>query len=895
MSAPILATKLFIPPPRPGAVIRRRLLERLDEGLHRKLTLVSAPAGFGKTTLVSEWLATCGQPLAWLSLDEGDNDPARFLAYLVAALQTISAGLSSAAGIGEALLGAFQAAQPPPIELILTPLLNQLATMPDHFILALDDYHVIEAAPVDQALTFLLEHLPPQMHLLLSTREDPSIPLARLRATRQLVELRAADLRFTPDETAEFLNQAMNLNLSVDDIAALDTHTEGWIAGLQLAALSMQGCADAASFVQAFTGSHHFVLDYLVQEVLQQQPDRVQTFLLRTSILNQLCGSLCDAVVGDPSISGQETLEYLERANLFIVPLDNERYWYRYHHLFADFLRQRLPHQVKKKAGASIGTEGQGVAEYHIRASQWYEDNNLELEAFHHAAAANDIERAGRLIEGKEMPLQFRGALIPIRHWIESLPTTVLDARPSLWLTYVSVLLGAGHTSIIEPKLQSAERALQNIEPDDRVRDLIGRIAAARAMLALTQHQIETIIAQGQRALEYLHPDNLPFRTSVACNLGYAYQLQGKRSEARKAYSDAAAISQVTHNPINEILALVGLGYIQEVDTQLSLAVQTNERILQLGMDLPFPIICEAYFGLARMYYEWNDLAAAEQYALRGIPLARRLENTDRTVIGEMFLSRLKMAQGDVSSAVSILAQADQSARQHNFTLRMPEITAARILTLIHQGDLDEADHLAREYDLPMCQARVLLVQGDPSAALALLTPLRQQMESRNWADERIRVLVLETLAFRAYGEKEQALLLLADVLALTEPQGFIRTFVDEGLPMVRLLDEALAQDISPDYVQRLLAAFPTHESIQVARRKAKPTGTDPADALSERELEVLQLVAEGLTNQEIAARLYLSLHTVKVHVRNIIAKLGASNRTQAVAMGRTRGVLSRQ
>ncbi len=458
MPAPILATKLYIPPPRPEVVHRPRLIERLNEGLHRKLTLISAPAGFGKTTLVSEWLAGCERPAAWLSLDEGDNDPARFLAYLVAALQTI------AANVGEGVLGVLQSPQPPPTESVLTTLLNEITTVPDDLVLVLDDFHVIDAKPVDDALTFLLEHLPPQVHLVIATREDPHLPLARLRVRGQLTELRAADLRFTPSEADEFLKGVMGLNLSAEDVAALETRTEGWIAGLQLAAISMRGHEDAASFIESFTGSHHFVLDYLVEEVLQQQPESVQTFLLRTSILDILCGPLCDAVLLDPSASGQETLEYIEHANLFLVPLDDERRWYRYHHLFAELLRQRL-HQ---SATSSTGDERGGVNELHRRASQWYEDNGLEIEAFHHAAAANDVERTERLIEGKGVPLHFRGTVSPVLKWLESLPKTVLDARPSLWVTYASALMMTGQHTAVEQKLQAAEAALQGTEPNDR-------------------------------------------------------------------------------------------------------------------------------------------------------------------------------------------------------------------------------------------------------------------------------------------------------------------------------------------------------------------------------------------------------------------------------------------
>src|SRR5947208_5872696 len=475
---PILATKLYLPPLRPNVVSRPRLIERLNEGLHRNLTLIAVPAGFGKTTLISQWVTSCDRQVAWLSLDEGDSDPTRFLTYLVAALRTI------APTIGEGVLGALQSPQPPPPEAILTALLNDLTTIQDPFVLVLDDYHVLDAKAVDHALTYLVEHLPPQMHLVIATREDPQLPLARLRARGHLTELRATDLRFTPSEAAGFLNQGMGLNLSAEDIARLSTRTEGWIAGLKLAAISLQGQQDTTSFITSFTGSHHFVLDYLVEEVLQQQRDSIQTFMLRTSILDRLCGSLCDAVVLDATVSGQATLEYLEHANLFLVPLDNERRWYRYHQLFADLLRQRL----QQRSASSTEDEVGDVNELHIRASQWYEDNGLEIEAFHHAVAANDVVGAERMVEGEGMPLQFRGAGAPVLNWLESLPKTVLDARPSLWVTYASALMMTGQHTAVEQKLQAAEAALQGTEPDDRPQDLVGRIASMRATVAVIQH-----------------------------------------------------------------------------------------------------------------------------------------------------------------------------------------------------------------------------------------------------------------------------------------------------------------------------------------------------------------------------------------------------------------------
>src|SRR2546423_2024703 len=513
--SPLLSTKLHRPLPRAHLVRHPQLAARLTQGMMGPLTLVSAPAGFGKTTLPAQWFAESGIPVAWLSLEAGDNELVRFLSYLIAALQTLDPR------VGAVALALLQMPQQARAETVLTLLTNDVGSHGrdgGDFALVLDDYHVIEAKAIDQALTYLVEHLPPQMHLVIATREDPQLPLARLRVRGHLTELRATDLRFTPSEAAAFLNQGMGLNLSAEDIARLSTRTEGWIAGLQLAAISMQGHQDATSFITSFTGSHHFVLDYLVEEVLQQQPESIQTFLLRTSILDRMTGSLCDAVLLNPSGSGPATLESIEHANLFLVPLDNERRWYRYHHLFADLLRQRL----QQRSASSTGDERDSVAELHMRASQWFEDNGLEIEAFHHAAAAHDVARAERLIEGEGMPLQFRGAGAPVLKWLESLPTTVLNARPSLWVTYASALVMTGQHTAVEQKLQAAEAALQGAEPDERPQDLVGRISSLRATVAVIQHDVETIIAQSRRALEHLHPDNLPVRTATTWTLGYA-------------------------------------------------------------------------------------------------------------------------------------------------------------------------------------------------------------------------------------------------------------------------------------------------------------------------------------------------------------------------------------
>jgi len=882
---PILATKLYIPSPRHKVVLRSRLIERLNEGVRRKLTLISAPAGFGKTTLVSEWVAGCQRSVAWLSLDQGDNDPTRFLFYVVAALRTIEAN------IGKGVLGMLQSPQPPAAESILTALLNEIASVPRDIVLVLDDYHVIDSKPIDFALTYLIEHLPPQMRLVIVTREDPDLALARLRAGDHLTELRVTDLRFDASEAAEFLNQVMDLTLSTDDIAALETRTEGWIAGLQLAAISLQGQKDVTGFIKSFTGSHSFVMDYLVEEVFQQQSESVQTFLLRTSILDRMCGPLCNAVLLDASVSGQETLEYLEQANLFIVPLDNERRWYRYHHLFSDLLRQRLNQSAASSTSASEN-ELMSVNELHIRASEWYEDNGLDIEAFHHATAAKDYERAERLIEGKGMPLHFRGAVAPVLNWLASLPTTVLDARPSLWTSYASVLLVTGQTSAAEPKLRAAEAALKDAEPIEKNRDLIGRIAAIRATAATSQNQLETIIAESRRALEYLHPDNLAFRTSTACKLGYAYHLQGNRAAAKKAYTEVVSIGQASGNTIFTLLATIGLGGLQEGENQLYLAAQTFQGVLQELGDPPLPFASEAQLGLGRICYEWNDLDAAKLHAQQSGQLARQIEHNDRIATCEIFLARLKLAQGDVAGAAAILSEAAQSVRQNNFTHRMPEVAAAQVVTLLRQNKLEAAANLAQTYELPMSQARVSLASGDSSAALAALEPFRRDIETKGWEDERLKVMVLQAVALHAHGEKNMAIQLLTETLALAEPGGFIRIFIDEGSPMAELLSEAVARGVMPEYVSRLLDVFEAEKQARLNRSHRTQTPQPLIEPLSQRELEVLQLIAEGLSNREIAARLFLAEITVKGHNQRIFGKLQVQRRTEAVARARELGVL---
>jgi LuxR family maltose regulon positive regulatory protein len=880
MATSILATKLYIPPPRTQLVPRPRLIERLNEGMHRKMTLIAAPAGYGKTTMLSEWIPQSERCVTWVSLDDGDNDTVRFWAYFIAALQKLDAeiGRNALAHLRTPLLSSID------IEEILTILLNEITAFPDNFAIVLDDYYVIDAKPVDastsvdDALTFLLEHLPPQMHLVIATREDPSLPLARLRARDQLTELRAADLRFTPSEAADFLNQTMGLKLSIEDVAVLEARTEGWIAGLQLAALSMRERENIPAFIDTFSGDNRYIVDYLVEEVLQSQPERIRNFLLQTSILDWLSGPLCDAVTSQEE--GKALLEALERSNLFVSPQDDKRHWFRYHHLFADVLHAHLMKEQPDQ-----------VPILHRRASEWFEHNGLEIKAFQHAAAASDIERAEHLIEGEGMPLQFRGGGAPVLNWLESLPKIALDARPSLWVTYASTLLFGGQHTAVEQKLQAAEAALlahkQGTEPDDRSNDIVGRIASIRATLAVIQHDVKTIITQSHRALEYLHPDNLLVRTATHWTLGYAYQLQGDRSAARQAYTEVIATGKSFGDSIYTIAATINLGQLQEADNQLSLAARTYRRVLQLTGDPPDPITCEAFLGLARITYQWNDLDTAQQYGQQCLQLTRQMESVDTFASCEVFLASLKLAQRDAAGAAAILAEAESFVLQHNYVHQLPAVAAAQVMTLLQQGYLPAAAHLAETHEIPISQARVYLAQGDPSTALAVLEPLRQQVEAKGWEDEHLKVIILEAIAHHALGEREQAVQVLGDALALAEPGSFIRIFVDEGQPMALLLNETLNRGIAPNYVQRLLTAFPFDETDQAVSSQTQASKSELDEPLSQRELEILRLIAQGLSNREISQRLFLALNTVKGHNQKIYSKLQVQSRTEAIARAR--------
>ncbi len=877
MLTPIITTKLYKPAPPPDLVLRPRLFKILRTST-AKLTLISAPAGFGKTTLVTQWLAESDQPSAWLSLDKEDADSARFLRYLISAIQTIEPHL------GDAVLAMLQSPQTPPPEAILPGLLNEIATVEDDFILVLDDYHLANTTSIDNILEFLLKHLPPQMRFVITTREDPNLPLARLRARREMIEFRAHDLRFTVDEATDFLNELMGLSLKTEDIAALEARTEGWIAGLQLAAISLQSADDIQQFIESFTGSHQFVMDYLLEEVLHQQPAAVQTFLLQTAILDRFCIGLCEAVLADDKINIPEIIHYLNQANLFIVPLDNQRHWYRYHHLFSDLLRQRV-----------LADPAIDIAELHQLASEWYEAENEELEAFQHAVAANDIERATRLVEGGGMPLHFRGAIYPVINWLTSLPTATLENNPTLYMMYIANLVMLGKPeALIEEKLQFAEQLLKDHPDSPATRDFIGQIAANRAMLAIPKNDIQTIHEQSQQALELLHPANLSFRTITTWTLGLAYQISGERQAAIEVYTEAIRVSQASGNIMSTLAAATGLGQTFEAQTQFNQALETQQLVIDIAGQPPWPMACEAYLGMARIYYAWNDIVTARQYGDLGLYLAQQLPNVDSPISAYLLLAKIDRAQGNLEAASKLLVQAEQFAHQTNFQHRLPEIAEEQVRLSLLQGDYATAMELVETYTIPYAAVRLHIALGNFAEANELLTDLRITADQQNWIDAQLKTMILQALAWQTQKDTDQALQVLSAIFKHTQLSGECRLFLDEGLPIAQLLAEALVKGIMPNYVKQLLSVF------EAEHASANDTEDDWSFAasqflvepLTERELEILRLIAQGYSNRDISEQLFLALSTVKGHNRNIFGKLQVQNRTEALARAHELGLI---
>jgi len=909
----LLQTKLFIPPTRPRLVSRPWLIEQMNEGLHRKLTLISAPAGFGKTTLVTEWLDNVrGQTkdgnqaknkIAWLSLDEGDNDLARFLTYFIAALNRAE-GIE--ATVGEGSLSMLQSQQPPATEVVLTPLINEIATIPDKIIFVLDDYHLIDAQPIHNALSFLLENLPPQMHLVITTREDPHLPLSRLRASGQLSELRVTDLRFTSSEAAEFLNHTMGLNLSDEDIAALEARTEGWIAGLQLAAISLRRQGDSTSFIKSFTGSHRLALDYLIEEVLEQQPENIQAFLLQTALIDRLTASLCDALTGRED--GQRTLEKLERSNLFIVPLDGEREWYRYHHLFADLLCQRLRQ-----------THLEQIQTLHSRASEWYEQNGFTDEAIEYSLRGEDFERAAGLAELAWPAMDRSFQLATWLGWVTALPDELIRARPVLCVGYAWALLNAGEFEVAEARLLDAEQWLEPttdmsermegpptkmvVVDEEQFRSLPVSLASARAYLAQALGDVPGTVKYARRALDLIPEGDYFARGRAAVLLGLAYWANGDLDPAHQSFTIAMASFQMVGNILFAISFTYFLADIRMAQGRLHEAINTYEQSILLAKEQGDPALrgtADLYMGLSELHCEQGDLETARQHLLR----CEELGELDKVYLCHWYLAqaRLKKAQGDFDGALDLLQEAEHQYLRGPIPDVRP-IAALKTRIWVAQGRLTEAMGWVRERDLSVDDelsylrefehitlARVLIAQyasvqkvGFINEAMGLLDRLLKAAEEGGRTGSVIEILVLQALAHEAQGDISPALVFLERALTLAEPEGYVRIFVDEGPPMVQLLNEVLNRGIASEYVRQLLVAFPDAEPEQADSVKRQAPGSELVEPLSEREIDVLQLIAAGHKYQEVAVQLVISLNTVRHHTKNIYSKLEVNNRAQAI------------
>ncbi len=902
---PILATKLYLPRLRPNVVSRPRLIARLNEGLHRKLTLIAAPAGFGKTTLVSAWVEGIEQPTAWLSLDEGENDPTRFLAYLVTALQTIAATL------GEGLLGVLQSSQPPPSESILTALLNEITTLPDQFVLVLDDYHVIDAKAVDMALTYLVEHLPPQMHLVIATREDPLLPLPRLRARGELTELRAADLRFTPSEAAEFLNSVMGLTLSPGDIAALEDRTEGWIAGLQLAALSMRGREDIPEFIRAFTGDHRYILDYLVEEVLTRQPAPVRSFLLQTAILDRLSGSLCDAVTGQEK--GNVRLEALEHGNFFVVALDDTRHWYRYHHLFAEVLSAHL-----------LAEQPDQVATLHRRASAWYEQHGSASDAIRHALAAADFAHAADLVELGVLAMLRSRQEATLLDWLKVLPDEVLRCRPVLSVAYAHVLLSNGECEGIEERLRDAERWLDTtaemrgrpdalaatmvVVDEEEFGHLPATIAIARAGLALVRGDVQGTVTYAQSALD-LAPKNAHLtRGSAAGLLGLASWTSGDLEAAHRSYADGIASLHKAGNISDSLGCAIAVADIQMVQGRLHEAMRTYKRALHRALEQGTPTLrgtADMYVGMSGLHRERNDLQTATQHLLQSKELGEHTGLPQNRYRWCVAMARIREAQGDLDSALDLLHEAER-LYVGDFSPNVRPIAASVSRVWVAQGNVGEALDWVRERGLSVSDepsylrefehitlARVLLARSTSDRtdhsileAKGLLERLLHAAEEGKRTGSVIEILVQQALANLLQGDIPAALVPLQQALTLAEPEGYVRMFVDEGPPMALLLEAAAKHGIAPNYVRHLLTAFGSAED-------RPPVTRGLIEPLSQRELDVLRLLATSLSGPEIARELVVSLNTIRTHTKNIYSKLGVNDRRAAVRRAKELDLLS--
>ncbi|MFC1926424.1 LuxR C-terminal-related transcriptional regulator [Chloroflexota bacterium] len=894
VDTPLLKTKLYIPPVRPEMVSRPRLLERLKKGLQLKLTLVAAPAGYGKTTLLSKGVVSSEMPVGWLTLDGDDNDPTRFWSYVIAAMQTVQAD------IGKSVLGLLQSSPVPSIEYIITTIVNEMSEVSEEFALVLDDYHMIDAQPIHDALNFLLDHLPPQAHLVIASRIDPPVPLAHLRAQNQLMEIRASDLRFTPEEATAFLNGVMNLGLSDEDVATLESRTEGWIASMQLAAISMQGRKDISSFISTFSGSSRYIMDYLVGEVLRRQEASTQSFLMETAILDRFTASLCDAVTGSDDSRGK--LAQLEATNLFLVPLDDERQWYRYHHLFADLLRNQL---LQSQQGC--------MNELHLRASQWLEQEGLINEAIHHALSAKDFERAASLVESVAITMVTQSHCLTVLSWLEKLPSALIANRPLTCIYGARANQLTGHQDAVEPLLQSAESAMSRSEeghpaasfPDHAI--MRYRVAVIRITGSLLEGDTERTIELCHKVLKYLPEDDLIAHAAVLGDLGISYWLLGQIPAARRYLEKANTLGQASGNFYYSLFTMSYLGEIHRVQGHLYQAAEQHREALELGSrwggNEPLPATGDACVNLSRVLYEWNDINGAIQHASLGAQLAERGGVIRTILIGYSLLAWQNQACGNTKAVTEALRQAEGIIPKSN-PHTIIHALARKALIALAQGDLDAANRWAASQepklslqDIPdfwselpyLTLVRIHLAQGKVDEIPGLLDNLAQKVEAEQRTGSLIEILALQSIALQARDETDQALKTLERALYLAEPEGYVRTFIDEGEPMAKLLRLAASRSIAKKYVRKLLVSFhlgPEFQHIVLPTESAAYT-SPIVEPLSKRELEVLRLIVAGMSNREIADKLIIGEGTVKTHINNIYGKLDVQSRTQAIVQAR--------
>ena len=895
MDRQILRAKLYVPRYRADAVPRSRLHERLDEGARHDLTVVSAPAGFGKTTLLAEWSQRSELPVAWVSLDERDDDPARFLLYLIGAIETIHEDFGTTT---RAFLSSLQSQEE--LEPVLTALSNEILELPRDFVLVLDDYHAIRSETIHDVLAFLLDHWPPPMHLVIAGRTSPPLPLPRLRARGRLTELGAPDLRFTHEEAADFLGRTMDLNLTAESVAALEKGTEGWIAGLQLAAHALRDREEEFRSTEAFAGGARHVFDYLADEVLSRQPEDVQEFLLKTSVVETLSGPLCEAITD--TTDGREMLERLERDNLFLVPLDDEGRYYRYHNLFASFLRERL--------GRVHPDE---IPELHRRAGLWEEADGCLSGAIEHALAAEDFGRAADLIDEETgVRRTYVDASLLLR-WLGTLPDDLVRRRPQLSLLYAWALAHSGELEDAERRLRDTKEAMKldtgasTAGLSDKERTMLGEICIIRARMAAMRENAPLTTELSNQALDLLPEDELHLRGDVALDLGHAYCSVGDIESASEAFARAAATGRAADDLRT---ALFALRYQASLEISRGRLRKAEELLLdgqRLAESRPEGVPSVAgiiHTGMGELLYERGDLDEARRLLEEGIEFGRRSGEAKILVYGYVNLARVLMARGDTEGAHSLIREAG------GLTPRWPLIWAWQARFWLAQGEVEPAARWAREYGATedymtyprhferITMGRVLLGEDRTDEALDSLGNLLEDALAEGRKAHEIELRVLLALASERLGATGEALDQLERALTLAEPEGFVRVFVDEGPPMVEVLERLIreprddgsyngAPDGAPDvYAGRLLEHFALQaaDSGNGGPRSGRAPGLEP---LSGREVEVLELVAAGRSNAEIAGELYLSVGTVKAHVHHIFGKLLVRNRSQAVARAR--------